>query len=78
MFVAGVSGRPRGAADSHIDTEEIIMSLLPQDHTREWMRSRLAEAERGRSAGRVAALRRAENRARKAQARLAVAKTRAY
>lgn len=53
------------------------MNLLTQEHTRELMRSRMLEAERERSAGRVAALRRAENRVRKAQARLTVAKTKA-
>lgn len=61
-----------------VTPRSMIMNLLPQEHARERMRSRLAEAERERSAGRVVALRRAENRVRKAQARLAVAKRRAY
>ena len=53
------------------------MSLLIEDHARERMRSRLAEAQRERRASHVAALRRAEQRVRKARERLARAKGRA-
>ena len=53
------------------------MSLLIQDNARERMRSRLAEAQRDRRASRVAAIRRAEHRVRRARAHLVRVRRRA-
>jgi hypothetical protein len=53
-----------------------IMNWYAEEYVRERMQSRLAEARQERVAAHVVRLRRAESRARKARARLAVMKLR--
>lgn len=58
--------------NTYITPRMKIMSWYAEEYVRERMQSRLEEARQERRAAHVVALRRAESRARKARARLAV------